>query len=140
MFSRNCLVALRPSLAPKRVNVRTIQPQKRGFLALPNREEGLPVFSIIGANLAVFGGWYYAESNWDRRLYRLMQVWRCILRAPFSLAHLNLMIDVFLVTSHSPFGVIVDIDSVLPNFLLHRCRRITSRSHETQLFSGRTLS
>jgi len=24
--------------------------------------------------LAVFGGWYYAESNRDRRLYRLMQV------------------------------------------------------------------
>jgi hypothetical protein len=43
-------------------------------LALPSREEGLPVFGIIGANLAVFGGWYYAESKNDLKLYELMQV------------------------------------------------------------------
>ena len=31
------------------------------------------MFSIIGANLAVFSGWYFAERNRDWRLYKTMQ-------------------------------------------------------------------
>jgi hypothetical protein len=68
MLSRQFLLALTPTRTPARAS------PKRGFLALPNREEGLPVFGIIGANLAVFGGWYYAESKNDLRLYKFMQV------------------------------------------------------------------